>query len=100
MFNVNRSKSNKNNKNSKSILDWLQFSSDNKQTGLIDSLISENKFLQEDLKIRALVEDMLKKEFSEKIKDIKDYDFLVDSVVNKLKQKQLGNITEEDTETK
>ena len=35
---------------------------------------------------------MLQKEFPERIKDKKNYDFLVDSVVNKLKQKQLGNV--------
>ena len=49
------------------------------------------KIVEEDLKIRAMVEDMLEKEFSSEIKKSKQYDFLVDSVVNKLKQR-LGNI--------
>ena len=96
MFNINRLKFNKDEKKNKSILDWLQFSSGNKKDGLLDSIISENKFLQDELKIRAMVEDMLKKEFSDSIKNIKGYDFLVDSVVNKLKKQQLGNISEED----
>lgn len=79
----------------------LQFSaanSNNKE--LLDSIISSSSFVKEDLKIRAMVEDMLRKEFSEDIKNIKDYDFLVDSVVNKLKSKQLGNVTEDEEETK
>ena len=78
----------------------LQFSATNpSNTELLDSLISNSNFVKEDLKIRAMVEDMLCKEFSEDIKNIKGYDFLVDSVVNKLKSKQLGDITdiEEDT---
>ncbi len=100
MFNLNGSKSEKikKDKSAKSgLLQFLSAKSDN--TEVLDSIISNSKFVKEDLKIRAMVEDMLVKEFSENIKDIKGYDFLVDSVVNKLKQKQLGNITdiEEDT---
>ncbi len=96
MFNLKHLKIVKELKNGKSKINWLQFSSKNKKNELLDSVIAENKFLQEDLKIRAMVEDMLQKEFSENIKNIKDYDFLVDSVVNKLKTKQLGNTVELD----
>lgn len=95
MFNLKHFKLVKELKNIKPQLNWLQFSfsRNNQKDELLNSIIAENKFVEEDLKIRAMVEDMLKKEFSEEIKNIKSYDFLVDSVVNKLKQKQLGNIS-------
>ena len=100
MFNLNNEKSGKEKKGKSAksgLLQFLSIKSDN--TEVLDSIISNSKFVKEDLKIRAMVEDMLAKEFSENIKNIKDYDFFVDSVVNKLKQKQLGKITdiEEDT---
>ena len=83
----------KNNKSTKSGL--LQFSASNSNnTELLDSIISNSSFVKEDLKIRAMVENMLRKEFSEDIKNIKGYDFLVDSVVNKIKSKQLGDISD------
>ena len=93
MFNLKHFKLVKELKNMKSQIDWLQFSSskNSKKDKLLDSIISDNKFVAEDLRIRAMVEDMLKKEFSDKIVNLKSYDFLVDSVVNKLKQKQLGD---------
>ena len=72
---------------------WLNFSnSKTPQTkdALLDSIIEENRFVEEDMKLRSMVEEMLIKEFSEKIKDMKSYDFLVDKVVNRLKKKQLG----------
>ena len=91
MFNLKHFKLVKELKNMKSQIDWLQFSSlkNSKKDRLLDSIIADNKFVAEDLKIRAMVEDMLKKEFSDEIVNLKSYDFLVDSVVNKLKQKQL-----------
>ena len=49
--------------------------------------------LKEKYKRYAREKDMLQKEFSPDIKKIKSYDFLVDSVVNKLKQKQLGDVS-------
>lgn len=97
MFNLKHFKLVKELKNIKPQLNWLTFSlskNDSKtKYELLNSIIADNKFVEEDLRIRAMVEDMLKKEFSEEIKNIKSYDFLVDSVVNKLKQKQLGNIS-------
>lgn len=78
--------------NKKPQMEWLQFSnSRNSESSFIDTLIEDNKFIEEDLKIRAMVEDMLQKEFSDEIKNIKSYDFLVDSVVNKLKKQQMEN---------
>lgn len=92
MFGLKHFKLVKKLKNIKPQLDWLQFSSskNSKKDKLLSSIIADNKFIAEDLKIRAMVEDMLKKEFSEEITKMKSYDFLVDSVVNKLKQKQLA----------
>jgi len=75
---------------------WLSFSSLRKtqtQNEFLNSVINDNEFVKEDLKLRAMVEEMLQKEFPDRIKDKKNYDFLVDSVVNKLKQKQLGNVS-------
>lgn len=100
MFGLKHFKLVKELKNIKPQLDWLQFSSTkNKQKDkLLKSIIADNKFVAEELRIRAMVEDMLKKEFSEEITKIKSYDFLVDSVVNKLKQKQLADFPSDDLE--
>ncbi|MCD7879070.1 MAG: hypothetical protein LUG16_03955 [Candidatus Gastranaerophilales bacterium] len=72
--------------------------SDKARDELISEIINDNKFVEEDLRLHAMVEDMLEKEFSPEIKNLKSYNFLVDSVVNKLKQKQLGDTTGEDIE--
>ncbi len=99
MFNLKRFKIVKELKNSEQKSNWLKFSSlrnkEENRNELLNSILDENKFIEEDLRIRAMVENMLKKEFSADIKNIKDYDFLVDSVVNKIKQKELGEIEEE-----
>lgn len=96
MFNLKKFKLVKELKNIKPQLNWLSFAGARKnrdlKTELLKDVIGETKFVQEDLKIRAMVEEMLEKEFSSDIKNIKSYDFLVDSVVNKLKQKQLGEV--------
>ncbi len=78
----------------KSNTDWLKYASSDKKSELLDEIIADNKFVQEEMQLRAMVEDMLQKEFSPDIKNIKNYDFLVDSVIDKLKSKQLGNISE------
>ncbi len=92
MFNLNRSQNGKNpdKKNIKS--EWLKFSSTGKQDELLSAFAAENKFVQEELKIRAMVIDMLDKEFGSDIRNMKGYDYLVDSVVNKLKNKQLDSL--------
>ena len=92
MFNLKQFKLVKELKNSKPQWKWLQFSgSKNTKDELLNSLIADNKFIAEELKIRAMVEDMIKKEFPERLKDEKQYNYLVDCVVNKLKRQQLGN---------
>lgn len=97
MFNLNKFKFVKELKNNKPQSNWLQFINEknSKITNdeFLNSIIEENKFVQEELKLRAMVEDMLVQEFSESIKSIKSYDFLVDSVVNRLKEKQNGEIS-------
>lgn len=99
MFNLKRFKIVKELKNSEQKSNWLKFSSirnnDQNRNELFDSILDENKFIEEDLKLRAMVENMLEEEFSSDIKNIKDYEFLVDSVVNKIKQKELDEIEEE-----
>jgi hypothetical protein len=95
MFSLKGFKLVKNLKNKSTKSGLLQFSASHPDnTQLLDSIISNSSFVKEDLKIRAMVEDMLCKEFSEDIKNIKGYDFLVDSVVNKLKSQQLGDTTD------
>ena len=100
MFSLKHFKLVKELKDIKPKLTWLQFSSSkkSKKDALLSSIIADNKFVAEELKIRAMVEDMLKKEFSEEITKIKSYDFLVDSVVDRLKQKQLADFPSDDLE--
>ena len=97
MFNLKNFKLVKELKDIKPKVDWLKFSSAKNKASIPSDLLSpdliEKRFSDEDLKIRLMVEEMLVKEFSPKIKEKKSYNFLVDSVVNKLKQKQLGDIT-------
>ena len=97
MFGLKHFKLVKELKNIKPQLGWLRFSSSNikdrKRDEFLESVIADNKFIEEDLRIRKMVEEMVQKEFSSNIKNIKSYDFLVHSVVNKLKLKQLGNIS-------
>ena len=77
-------------------LGWFKatnpINSNNSRKAFIEEITKDNKFVQEDAKLRAMVEEMLEKEFSSDIKNIKSYDFLVDSVVNKLKNKQLKSV--------
>lgn len=77
-------------------LKWLKFSasgvSKKSRDDFLQEIAANNAFVREDLKLRAIVEEMLVKEFSSDIKNIKSYDFLVDSVVNKLKNKQLKSV--------
>lgn len=77
-------------------LEWLKFSvsgiSKKSRNDFLREIAANNDFVREDLKLRNMVEEMLVKEFSSDIKNIKSYDFLVDSVVNRLKNKQLKNI--------
>jgi len=99
MFNLKHFKLVKKLRNIQPNVDWLNFSANQTNKGkFLNSLINDNKFIQEDLKLRQMVEDMIKKEFPERLKNKESYEFLVDSVVNKLKQSQLGNIDDEPEE--
>lgn len=93
MFNLKNFKLVSKLKNMKPQIGWLKLSSasQNSKRELFNTIISDKKFVQEDLKIRAMVEDVLRKEFGSKLDNHPDYEFLVDSVVNKLKQNQLGD---------
>lgn len=92
MFNLKQFKIVKELSKSKPQWKWLKFADAKKsQAGILDSIIADNKFVEEDLRIRAMVEEMIKKEFPERLKDKKQYDYLVDCVVSKLKRQQLGN---------
>lgn len=96
MFNIKKFKLVGKLKNIKPQFDWIKFSISNKssKTEFLNSIVYDKKFVREDLKLRAMVEESLYKEFGSSITEYKDYDFLVDSVVNKIKEKQLGNCEE------
>ena len=97
MFNLKHFKLVKKLKNLRYNINWLNYSTKQQLTNkdeFIESLISDNKFIAEDLKIRKMVEEMIKKEFPERLKDKESYSYLVDCVVNKLKQNQLGDISD------
>ena len=89
MFNFNNSKDESVSKEKSLKADLLKFSSSQKKDEFLSSVAAKNKFVKEDLKMRSMVVDMLEKEFGKNIKNTKDYNFLVDSVVNKLKKQQL-----------
>ena len=100
MFGLEKFKLVKELKNKKPQIDWLKFSnpinSKLNKNKFLNDIIQDNKFVEEDLKIRAMVENMLKKEFPAGFKNKDTYEFLVDSVVSKIKQKQLGEIPEDE----
>ena len=93
MFGLKNAKLVKRLSNMKPQLKWLKFSNSfslkKSRNDFLKEISADNEFVREDLKIRKMVEEMLVKEFSSDIKNIKSYDFLVDSVVNRLKNKQL-----------
>lgn len=79
--------------NIKPQIDWLKFSNTQyKKNKFLTSLIAENKFIEEDIKIRLMVEKMIREEFPEAFKNQSTYEFLVDSVIEKIKQNQMGKI--------
>ena len=96
MFNLNWSQDDKNSNENNIKSEWLKYSHSSKKDEMFDILANDNKFIKEDVKLRSVVIDMLEKEFGKNIKNIKEYDFLVDSVVNKLKQNQLDEMPVED----
>ncbi len=74
--------------------DWIKFSSqianNVNKSKLLNAIVQDTKFVEEDLKIRIMVEEMLKKEFPQGFKNKETYDYIVDTAVSKLKQKQMG----------
>lgn len=102
MFGLGKLKLVKELKNKKPQTEWLKFSnpvnSKSNKNKFLNEIIQDNKFVEEDLKIRAMVEEMLKKEFPSGFKNQDTYEYLVDSVVCKLKQKQLKDSTTETEE--
>ena len=93
MFNLRKFKFKKSKNDSASKQEFLSFvsSQDGSRKKFFSEIAENNHFVQEDIKLRAMVEDMIKQEFGSKLDNYKDYDFLVDSIVNKLKQEQLGD---------
>jgi len=83
---------------------WLKFSNlksnPEKRDYYMSQIIGDNEFIREDMKLRKTVEEMLVKEFSDDIKKIKSYDFLVDSVVNRLKKGQIKDTELQDIKLK
>ena len=94
MFNLGKFKFNNNKDNTNSKKEFLSFISSQSESKkeFLDSVVSDYSFVQDDIKLRAMVEDMIKQEFGSRFDNYKDYDFLVDSIVNKLKNQQLGEV--------
>lgn len=90
MFKSNPSRDEKNSENKKLRAGWLSFLSEDRKDSMLDAAYGSAGFIQEDLKIRAMAEDILKKEFGENISKIKNYDFLIDSIVNRIKENQMN----------
>ena len=100
MFNLKNLKIVKELSNIKPKLKWLMFSQvqDYKiNSNYIDMICNDqDKDVSTDgLKLEAMVKEMLIKEFSPDIQNMKSYDLLVDAVVHNIKKKQVGTITEE-----
>ncbi len=99
MFNLKELKIVRELKNISPKLKWLMFSQvqDYKiNSNYIDMICNDKeKGINEDsLKLEAMVKEMLIKEFSPEIQDMKSYEFLVDAVVHNLKKKQLAKADE------
>lgn len=99
MFNLKELKIVKELKNISPKLKWLMFSQvqDYKiNSNYIDMICNDKeKGINEDsLKLEAMVKELLIKEFSPEIQDMKSYEFLVDAVVHNLKKKQLAKADE------
>ncbi len=100
MFNLKNLKIVKELSNIKPKLKWLMFSQvqDYKiNSNYFDMICSdqEKDINSDNLKLEAMVKEMLIKEFSPDIKNMKSYDLLVDAVVHNIKKKQVGTIEEE-----
>ena len=90
MFNLNNSESNNNFNEKKINSDWLNFSTREKRDRLLETLSVDNKFIKEDMKIREMVINVIDKEFGKEIRNRKDYEFFVDTVINKIKKEQIN----------
>lgn len=96
MFNLKDLKIVKELKNIKPKLKWLMFSQvqDYKiNSNYIDMICGdkEKEINSDAQKLENMVREMLIKEFSPDIKNMKSYEFLVEAVVHNLKKKQLAN---------
>ena len=90
MFNRNKQNHDENKDNVDIKQDLLNFLSKKEKSSAFDLEAAEKSFVKEDLKLRAMVVKTLEKEFGKKITQIKNYEYLVESVVNRLKKAQLG----------
>lgn len=97
MFNLKNFKIVKELKNNKPQINWLKFtnSTNPNKKELLNTVTAEKSFVKEDQKLRATVEEMLKQELGITREGYNDYDFLVDSVIYKLKKQEMGGISEE-----
>lgn len=94
MFNLKDLKIVKELKNIKPKLKWLMFSQvqDYKiNSNYIDMICGDKEVNSDNTKLENMVKEMLIKEFSPDIQNMKSYNLLVDAVVHNLKKKQLAN---------
>jgi len=95
MFNLKDLKIVKELKNISPKLKWLMFSQVQEykiNSNYIDMICNdkEKKLNEDSEKLESMVKEMLIKEFSADIQNMKSYEFLVDAVVHNLKKKQLA----------
>lgn len=100
MFNLKNLKIVKELTNIRPKLKWLMFSQvqDYKiNSNYIDMICNDkDKDINSDsLRLEAMVQEMLIKEFTPDVKNLKAYDLLVDAVVHNIKKKQLARTEEQ-----
>lgn len=100
MFNLKNLKIVKELSNIRPKLKWLMFSQvqDYKiNSSYIDMICNDqDKDINSDnLRLESMVQEMLIKEFTPDVKNLKSYDLLVDAVVHNIKKKQLASTEEQ-----
>lgn len=98
---MHQSHNKKNDKENKSglrqeLARFLEKRQGEKSSEFMNDLVSEHKFIADEMKMRSMVEEILKKDFSPEITGLKSYNLLVDAVINKLKKDQNGKFEDDE----
>ncbi len=73
---------------------FLKYKNNKANSNYIDLICNDKEYdlKQKEAKLEQMIENILEYEFSKNIKNIKSYDFLVDSIIHNLKRKNLDNL--------